>query len=459
MDLDRSRREEWAKFLSRKIQGHEFRHDGQPRPGHGGDRAAGEPHRRAADRPGLPGAGPGPAGEPDGLPRGARRRDPARRSDRSGGLRPGARRRRRRSSTARRRWATGDRWREFQVGCIDATRTLAEASARAGVDRFVHISSTSAYGHPPDQPTPIDETAALGQNVWVLDHYTRSKVECERLLWDMADAGRLPLTVIRPSWLFGERDRTTIPRLIQEFRWHRVSIVGKGDNPLSAVYAGVVADAALLAADDPGSVGEAYNITSHCRITQREFLDMLADALGVPRVTWHYPVLVRLLRRLLARAARAAAARQEAAAGHPLRGLAAGPIPRIQHREGPHEARLDACPVVSREPSSGRSAGSWKTSPRGCPTTRCRRWCGSARGSGGSERERAPTLALPAGGFAGVPGQEPAERRPGSAGGRSDRGRRLLGHRQDAAEADVGQPLVERHALADTRRCRSSRPP
>jgi nucleoside-diphosphate-sugar epimerase len=180
-------------------------------------------------------------------------------------------------------------WREFQVGCIDATRTLAEASARAGIDRFVHISSTSAYGHPPDQPTPIDETAELGQNVWVLDHYTRSKVECERLLWDMSASGKLPLTVIRPSWLFGERDRTTIPRFIQEFRWHRVSIVGKGDNPLSAVYAGVVADAALLAANDPGSAGEAYNITSHSRINQREFLDMLADALGAPRVTWHYP--------------------------------------------------------------------------------------------------------------------------------------------------------------------------
>ena len=68
------------------------------------------------------------------------------------------------------------------------------------------------------------------------------------MLWELAGSGRLPLTVIRPSWLFGERDRTTIPRLIQEFRWRRVSIVGKGDNPLSAVYAGVVADAALLAA-------------------------------------------------------------------------------------------------------------------------------------------------------------------------------------------------------------------
>jgi nucleoside-diphosphate-sugar epimerase len=181
------------------------------------------------------------------------------------------------------------KWREFQTGCIDATRTLAEAAARAGVDRFVHISSTSAYGHPPDQETPIDESASLGQNVWVLDYYTRSKVDCERSLWQMADAGVLPLTVIRPSWLFGERDRTTVPRLIREFRRGRMMIVGPGDNPLSAVYAGVVADAALLAARDPGSRGEAYNITSQGRITQRAFLDLFADALGVPRVHRRIP--------------------------------------------------------------------------------------------------------------------------------------------------------------------------
>ncbi len=180
-------------------------------------------------------------------------------------------------------------WREFQVGCMEATRTLAEASSRAGVGRFVHVSSTSAYGHPTDREEPITEDHPLGENIWLLDYYTRSKVECEQLLWEMANAGRLPLTVIRPSWLFGERDRTTIPRLIQEFRWKRVSIVGKGDNPLSAVYAGVVADAAILAADDPGSAGESYNITSHEPITQRQFLDMLADALNVPRVTWRYP--------------------------------------------------------------------------------------------------------------------------------------------------------------------------
>ena len=45
-------------------------------------------------------------------------------------------------------WGT---WHEFQTGCIDATGTLAGPPRGAGVDRFIHISSTSAYGHPADR--------------------------------------------------------------------------------------------------------------------------------------------------------------------------------------------------------------------------------------------------------------------------------------------------------------------
>jgi nucleoside-diphosphate-sugar epimerase len=188
-------------------------------------------------------------------------------------------------------WGT---WREFQVGCLDATSNLAAAAAEAGVERFVHISSTSAYGHPPDRGVPIDETAPLGQDLWwAWDYYTRSKVESERLLWRMAAARGLRLTVIRPSWLFGERDRTTVARLVTRLRRGGIPLIGRGDNPLSAIYAGEVAAAALLAAGDPGSVGEAYNITDQGRITQREFLDLFAASCGAPPVRGRrpYPVV------------------------------------------------------------------------------------------------------------------------------------------------------------------------
>jgi nucleoside-diphosphate-sugar epimerase len=184
-------------------------------------------------------------------------------------------------------------WAEFQTGCLDATANLARASSEAGVERFVHISSTSAYGHPREGGPPVDESAPLGQDLWpVWDYYTRSKVECERLLWRAVEEDSLRLSVIRPSWLYGERDRTTVARLVGRLRAGKVPLIGPGDNPLSAIYAGNVADAAILAGDDPGSVGEAYNITSMGPITQREWLDLFAEACGAPRPTRHvaYPL-------------------------------------------------------------------------------------------------------------------------------------------------------------------------
>ncbi len=184
-------------------------------------------------------------------------------------------------------WGT---WAEFKVGCLDATENLAGAAARASIRRFVHISSTSAYGHPAEGGPPITESAPLGQNLWrPWDYYTWSKVECERILWRAADRDRLPLTIIRPSWLYGERDRTTTQRLIHRLRRGQVRLIGTGDNPLSAVYAGIVADAAILAATHQNSVGEAYNVTNQGPITQAEFFNLFAEACGVPRIKRRLP--------------------------------------------------------------------------------------------------------------------------------------------------------------------------
>jgi nucleoside-diphosphate-sugar epimerase len=177
------------------------------------------------------------------------------------------------------------KWEEFETACLDGTRNLAGASIEAGVGRFLHISSTSAYGHPKEGGPPVDESSPLGQNLWsAWDYYTRSKVDCERLLWDLVDSKGLPLTIIRPSWLYGERDRTTLERLVGRLRAGKVPLIGRGDNPLSAIYAGNVADAAILAASDPGSVGEAYNITHQGQLTQREFLGLFIQAIGAPSI-------------------------------------------------------------------------------------------------------------------------------------------------------------------------------
>jgi len=183
-------------------------------------------------------------------------------------------------------------WEAFRRHAIEGTRNLLEACTAAGVRRFILVSSTSAYGHPPSGSRDITEDHPLGRSFWLWDYYTRAKVEAERWAWAYHRRFGLPLTVVRPSWLYGPRDRTSITRLARGLRQRQVLILGRGMNRLSVVYAGNVADACLRAAEHPAAVGQAYNITSDGVITQREFLFRLADALSAPRPAGHmfYPV-------------------------------------------------------------------------------------------------------------------------------------------------------------------------
>lgn len=183
-------------------------------------------------------------------------------------------------------------WEEFERITIDGTRNLAEAAASAGVDRFVHFSSISTYGHPDGEGLVLDETAPLGVDLHKWSYYSLAKVEAERILWAMHEAGKIRLTVIRPSWLYGPRDRATIFRLAKMLREGKCKILGDGENRLNVVYAGNVAEGAILAADNPNAAGQAYNCSNDGEMKQKEWMNLLARELGAPPVTRHVPYKV-----------------------------------------------------------------------------------------------------------------------------------------------------------------------
>jgi nucleoside-diphosphate-sugar epimerase len=93
------------------------------------------------------------------------------------------------------------------------------------------------------------------------------------------------VTIVRPTWLLGPHDRHGLTRLIQALRGGWVSLIGSGDNFLNIVHAHDVARGIILAASHPAARGQTYNLCSEGEVTQRQFLDALCDALGVPRVS------------------------------------------------------------------------------------------------------------------------------------------------------------------------------
>jgi len=183
-------------------------------------------------------------------------------------------------------------WSEFVALSIEGTQHTIEAAARAGVERFLHISSISAYGHPDGEGLVLDETAPLGQHLYRWSYYSRAKVEAEKIVWAAQERGDVPVTVIRPSWLYGERDRASMPRLIRAIAAGKGKIIGDGQNRLNLTYAGNEADGCILAARSEKAVGEAYNLCNDGYITLEEYFNKIAAQIGADPVTRKVPYKV-----------------------------------------------------------------------------------------------------------------------------------------------------------------------
>lgn len=182
-------------------------------------------------------------------------------------------------------------WSEFQAITIDGTRNVFEAAIAAGVKRVLHISSISTYGYHTKEGT-IDESFDLGYKLYHWAYYSRSKVDAERIAWEYHRSGKIELTVIRPAWIYGPRDRATLARMIHMIRSGRSKILGRGDNRINMVYAGNVAEASIRAAEMPAANGEAFNCSNDGEITQQQFYDLMAKAIGVPPVRRYVPYRV-----------------------------------------------------------------------------------------------------------------------------------------------------------------------
>jgi nucleoside-diphosphate-sugar epimerase len=144
----------------------------------------------------------------------------------------------------------------------------------------------AVYGHPAERSQDFTEEEALGQKLRFREFYIMSKIEAEKLVFRYSR----PWTIIRPTIIYGERDRNLLPRVEGAIRSGWMGLVGDGQQKLNIMYAGDVAEAAILAANHPEAVGQAYNVTSPGEITQSEMCDMFTNFLGLPRITSMTPM-------------------------------------------------------------------------------------------------------------------------------------------------------------------------
>lgn len=162
---------------------------------------------------------------------------------------------------------------EFLAANRDGTTQMVEAAVRAGVPRFVQISS-AASGGPAIQGTPrtgIDEVDAP------VTMYGRSKLAAEHVV----RAAPLAWTILRPPAVYGPRDTANFLDVFRTAKRLGIGpVFGDGSQELSLVHVGDLAAAAITAGEHSATSGNVYYVNHPEVVTSRQLVTAIGREAG-----------------------------------------------------------------------------------------------------------------------------------------------------------------------------------
>jgi nucleoside-diphosphate-sugar epimerase len=118
---------------------------------------------------------------------------------------------------------------------VEGTRNVLDEMDRVGCRHLIFTSSVAVYGLNkvnPDENHPVDP----------FNHYGKSKWEAEKVIkaWYDRDPNGKSVTIIRPTVIFGEKNRGNVFNLLNQIAAGKFLMIGKGQNRKSMAYVGNV---------------------------------------------------------------------------------------------------------------------------------------------------------------------------------------------------------------------------
>jgi nucleoside-diphosphate-sugar epimerase len=161
---------------------------------------------------------------------------------------------------------------------FEATKNLFERATKAGVKRFIHLSTASVYQ---SSPFLITEEMPLEPG----NDYERAKLKAEEFLRSQPKDSLPIWTILRPSLIYGPRGRrlaATFLCIPPIFRYFSPLVPGLRGGPRSNfVHALDVARAAVFMLSKPESYRQIYNVADRDPLSLGDRLSIVIDSYGL----------------------------------------------------------------------------------------------------------------------------------------------------------------------------------
>lgn len=165
---------------------------------------------------------------------------------------------------------------------VDGTRHVLDAALRHGARRVVHCSTIGVLSHI-DHP-PADETWPYAPG----DIYQSTKAEGERLALDYYRERGAPVTVARPTSIYGPGDMRLL-KLFRAVARKRFVMIGSGEVYLHLVHVDDLVRGLRILGRHPGALGEVFTIGGDEYRTLNDIVSLIAEETQVDRPRLRIP--------------------------------------------------------------------------------------------------------------------------------------------------------------------------
>ena len=167
---------------------------------------------------------------------------------------------------------------EFLKVNLHGTENLARQAARAGVKRFIYVSSIKVNGEETRDGQRFSETDVPAPQ----DPYGVSKWEAEQALHRVADETGLEAVIVRPPLVYGAGVKGNFVQMLNIVAKRIPLPFASVHNHRDLVYVGNLVDALITCATQPAAAGQTYLVCDGENISTPDLLRQLAVGMGVP---------------------------------------------------------------------------------------------------------------------------------------------------------------------------------
>lgn len=174
---------------------------------------------------------------------------------------------------------------DFRETNVEGTRRLAEHAAKAGVKRFIFVSTIKVNGEITllNQPFTAEDTPAPQEP------YGYSKMEAEHALRKVSEETGLEIVIIRPPLVYGPGVKANFESLLRTLTRKIPLPLGAIRNRRSLVGLDNLIDLIITCMDHPAASNQTFLVSDGEDLSTPDLIERLATAMGQPARLFSVP--------------------------------------------------------------------------------------------------------------------------------------------------------------------------